>query len=219
MSNDKKLQNRADRFEITDDSTFHAFHQGKELSVVNVSSTGIAVKPFTAETANAWELELVFPDQKVKAVGRPVRVTDSLMAIHFTRVEPPLEPLLLRHFQIEKRAKGLHAIDPKFMSAEKFSKGESFWFRSATGDEILFSKDGDKIVHFQARIMKLGMDYRESTGVKFFKFNKADKGYAPWVPEPADADSSRSLCERFVRSIDLMGEGDRAGLVALIRGK
>lgn len=215
-----KKQPRADRFEISGEEVFfRAYHGGAELMVLNVSSSGIAVKPFARDATDAWELELVFPDQKVRAMGRPVRVTADLIALHFTSVEPPLEPLLLRHFQIEKRAKGLHAIDPKFMSPEKFSKGETFWFRSASGDEILFSKEGEKILYFQARVMKLGMDYRDSSGVKYFKYNKTDKGYSPWVPEAADVASSRGLFERFVRSIDLMGEADRKSLAALIRGR
>ncbi len=216
MSENK--QPRADRFSISgDEEFFKVFHGKEELSVLNVSSSGIAVKPFAMGSTQEWTLELVFPDQKVRALAKPVRVNDQLVALHFAIVEPPLEPLLLRHFQIEKRAKGLHPIDPKYMSAEKFSKGESFWYRSTNGDEILFSREGERIVYFQARIMKLGIDYHMKSGVKFFKFNKADKSYAPWVPEPADADSSRSLFERFVKSVDLLNEVDRAALVGIIR--
>lgn len=216
--NNSQLINRHDRVNLFKDLPhFKVRCLGKELEIVNISTSGVAVRDLPVSDGQLCTFQFVINREDFEVVLKVVRKTADLIGLQYQEASSSFIATLSQFFQVERRAKALNFVDPRFLNAE-MNKGDVFWFRSGKGDELVYTHSKEKIHSLQAMVMNYGWEYSEDHGMSFGEFSKgADKAYSPWVPGRVAGVNLKEIFSRFVENIDPLAKEHKEQLILMLK--
>ncbi len=197
------LKNREDRFHV--DQHLHFFKvwfNNQELSIVNISATGLAIKNDQFELTQKLTLQIEIDDLVFNEDCEVVRIQNGVTAFRLLNRSDRYHVLFHRFFAIEKRAHDLSLIHEKLFQND-IDVANSFWCRNSSGDELFFELNGQEIVQLHLRVQNIGLQKNKGSYVQFGQFEKHDenRAYGQWVLGQSSL-NKRNLQTQFVRFVD-----------------
>lgn len=216
----KLLKNREDRFHV--DQHLHFFkvwfgHQ--ELTIENISATGLAVRSNLFEFGQKITLQIEIDDLVFNEDCEIVRIHNGVTALRLLNRSDRYHVLFHRFFAIEKRAHDLSIINDKLFK-DDIDAANAFWCRNAIGDELFLELNGQEIVQLHIRVQNIGLQKNKGTNLQFGQFEKHDenRAYGQWVlgQESVNKKNLQTQLIRFVDNVELLEENKKQLIIQFL---